>query len=204
MVPTARRTSRLLAASAVVAAVLAAAALLLPAPLTDVFFAGIVLTSVLFAVIGAAGAWTDRTALVWVAALLSVGLSLAGAMSIGLFLAPAALLLLGSAVAAQAAGPREGVRERVVADPPSARERLLKALAGGVSVGVGAGLVDAGAFDRELFGSCTQETLACALETTNWGAVGLTLLGFGAVAVGGWLVWKQVAVSWVLQRAWAS
>jgi len=199
-----RTLSRALAALAVVAALLAAAVLLSPAPLADVFFAGIVLLSPLFAAVGAAGAWTDRTALVWVATLLSVGLTLVGVMSVGLLFAPAALLLLGSAVAARAAGPDRAARERIVADPPEPRERLQKALLGVASVVVGAVLVDVAALDRDLFGSCAQETLGCVLETTNWGLVGLTLLGFGAVAVGGWLLWRQVYVTRLLARARAS
>ena len=201
MVPSNRETSRLLAALALLAGVFASGVLLFPTPLSDAFFAGIILLNPLFAAVGAAGAWTDRAVVVWVAALLSVGLSLVGAMSVGLFFAPTALLLLGSAVAAQAAGPRSGVRERIVADPPSSRERLLRTLAGAASILVGVGLVNVGAFGQELFGSCARETLACALETTNWGAVGVTVLGFAAVAVGGWLVWKQVYVSRVLRRA---
>ncbi|WP_435116026.1 hypothetical protein [Halolamina sp. C58] len=201
MVPATRETSRLLAALALPVSLLASAALLFPAPLSDAFFAGVVLLNPLFAAVGIAGAWTDRTVVVWVAALLSVGLSVVGMLSVGLLFAPTALLLLGSALAAQAAGPRAGVRERIVADPPSGRERLLRTLAGAASILVGVGLVTGGAFERELFGSCARETLACALETTNWGAVGVTLLGFAAVAVGGWVVWKQVYVSRVLRRA---
>ena len=201
MVPANRETSRLLAGLALLASLLASAALLLPTPRSDAFFAGIVLLNPLFAAVGVAGAWIDRTVVVWVAALLSVGLSLVGAMSAGLFFAPTALLLLGSAVTAQAAGSRAGVRERIVADPPSDRERLLRALPGAASILVGVGLVNVGTFGQELFGSCARETLACALETTNWGAVGVALLGFAAVAVGGWVVWKQVYVSRVLRRA---
>lgn len=201
MVPSTRETSRLLAALALVAALVASVTLLAPAPLADVFFAGIVLLNPLFAAVGVAGAWTNRTAVIWLAALLSLSLTVVGLLSVGLFFAPTAVLLFGSAVGGQAAGPREGVRERIVAESPSVRARLSWALAGGGSVLVGTGLVYAGAFRQELFGSCAQETLACALETTNWPAVGLTLLGFAAVGVGGWLVWKQVYVSRVLRRA---
>lgn len=197
----ARPLSRALAALAVLAALLASTALLLPDPLTDVFFAGIVLLNPLFAAVGALGAWTERTALVWVAALLSVGLSLVGMLSVGLFFAPTALLLLGSAVAAQVAGPREEVHERIVADPPTIRGRLAKAVAGVAVAVVGAAVVDAAAFDRELFGSCARETLACAVATTNWPAVGLTLFGLGAVAGGLWLLWKQAYVTRVLVGA---
>ncbi|MBP1987346.1 hypothetical protein [Halolamina salifodinae] len=177
--------SRGLAGGAVLAALLASAVLLFPQPPADVFFTGIVLLCPLFAVVGAAGAWTGHTALVWVAALLSVGLTLAGAMSVGLLFAPAALLLLGSAVAAQAAGPDTAAQESLLADPPEARERAQKALLGVAGIVVGAAAVDAAALDRDLFGSCAQETLGCVLQTTNWGLVGLTLLGFGAVAGGG-------------------
>jgi hypothetical protein len=201
MVPDPRTTSRALAALALAASLIASAVLLAPEPLADVFFAGIVLLNPLFAAVGILGAWTSRTPILWVAALLSVGLSLVGMMSVGLFLLPTALLLLGAAVAGQVAGPRVGVREAIVADAPSVRERLLWAVAGVTAVGVGVALVDAGAFDQHLFGSCAQETLACAIETTNWPAVGLTLLGFAAVAVGAWLVWKQVYASRVLRTA---
>ena len=189
----------LLAALAVAAAVLASVVLLTPDPLADAFFAGIVLLSPLFAAVGAVGAWTNRSPVVWVAALLSAVLSVAGMLSIGLFLAPVTLLLLGAAVAAQVAAPGAGAREEILAGAPSRPERLLRAAGGLASVVVGVALVDAGAFDRELFGSCAQETLACALGTTNWLAVGVTLLGFGAVAAGAWLVWKQVYVSRVLR-----
>lgn len=201
MVPNRRTSSQSLAALALAASLLASAALLTPEPLSDVFFAGIVLLNPLFAAVGVVGAWTNRTPVLWVAALLSVGLSTAGMMSVGLFLAPTALLLLGAAAAGQIAGPRAGVREEIIADAPSVRERLLRAVAGLTSVGVGVGLVDAGAFRQELFGSCARETLACALSTTNWPAVGLTLLGFVGVAGGAWLVWKQVYVSRVLRAA---
>lgn len=204
MVPSTRETSRLLAALALVVAVAAAAALLLPDPLADAYFAGIVVLNPLFAAVGVVGAWTERTVIVWVAALLSVGLAVVAMMSIGLALLPTALLLLGSAVAAQAAGPREAVRERILADAPSGRERLLWAAVGLGSIVVGVELVNVGAFRQELFGSCAQETLSCALETTNWPAVGLTLLGFAAVAVGAWVIWKQVYVSRVLRTARAS
>jgi hypothetical protein len=169
-----------------------------------VYFAGVVLLNSLFAAAGVGGAWTNRTVVVWVAALLSAGLSLAGMMTVGLFLAPAAVLLLGAAVAGQSGGPRAGVREAIVADAPSVRERLLWCVLGLTSVGVGVALVDVSVFRQELFGSCAQETLACALSTTNWPAVALTLLGFVGVAGGAWLVWKQVYVSRVLRAARAS
>jgi hypothetical protein len=201
MVPDPRTTSRALAALALAASFLASVALLTPDPLADAFFAGIVLLNPLIAAVGVVGAWRNRTSVLWVGALLSVGLSLVGMMSVGLFLLPTALLLLGAAVAGQVAGPRVGVREAIVDDAPSVRERLLRSAVGLTSVGVGVALVDAGAFDQHLFGSCAQETLACVLETTNWPAVGLTLLGFAAVAVGGWLVWKQVYASRVLRTA---
>lgn len=193
--------SRGLAGGAVVVSLLAAAVLLSPAPLADVFFAGIVLLSPLLAAVGAAGAWTGHTAVVWVAALLSVGLTLVGAMSVGLLFAPAALLLVGSAVAALGAGPDTEAREKLVANPPATRERVQKALFGAAAIVVGAAVVDVAALDRHLFGSCAQETLGCVVETTNWGLVGLTLLGFGAVAVGGWLLWRQVYVTRVLAGA---
>ena len=201
MVPDRRTSSRTLAALALAASLLASAALLTPEPLSDAFFAGIVLLNPLFAAVGVVGVWTNRTPVLWVAALLSLALSTAGMMFVGLFLSPTALLLLGAAVTGQIAGPRAGVREAIIADVPSVRERLLRAVAGLASVGVGVSLVDAGAFRQELFGSCARETASCAISTTNWLAVGLTLLGFAAVALGAWLVWKQVYVSRVLRAA---
>lgn len=196
--PSVETSSRLLGALAVLSAVLASIYLLLPDPLTDVFFSGIVLLSVLFALVGEVGAWTNRTPLVWVAALLLTGLAIAGMMSIGFVIAPAALFMLGAALLSQLAGPRRDVREAIIADPPTVREAVLRTVAGTASVAVGAGLVYAGAFARELFGSCASETLACVLDTTHWDAVGITLLGLAAVGLGGWFVWRQIYVARVL------
>ena len=190
--------SRLLSVLAILSASVAVTYLLFPNPLTDVFFAGIVMLSVVFALVGGIGAWTNRTPLVWVAALLLMGLSLLGMMSIGFFLLPAALLLLGAAVFSQMAGPRTGVREAIIANPPTEQEIVRKKRVGTAAVVVGLGLVYVGAFERELFGSCVSETLACALDTTNWDAVGLTVLGLIAVSYGGWLLWKQAYTTRVL------
>ena len=192
------RISRLLSALAILFASVAGGALLLPDPLADAFFAGWVLFGVGLSLVGGVGARTNRTPLVWVAALLLAGLAIAGMMSIGLFLAPAALCLLGSAVFSQLAGPRADVREAITADPPTASDLVRKSLLGIGSMAVGIGLVYVGAFTQELFGACASETLACALDKTHWDAVGITLLGLLAVGFGGWLVWKQVYVARVL------
>lgn len=183
--------SQFLSVLAVLSASGAVLLLLFPNPLADIFFAGIVTLSVIFAGVGGIGAWTNRTPLVWGGALLLTGLSLIGMMSIGFLLAPAALFLLGAAVCSQLAGPRMDVREAILADPPTTQEIAWKTLLGISSVIGGLGLVYAGAITQELFGSCARETLACALETTNWSGVGLTLLGLFAVSYGGWLLWKQ-------------
>lgn len=195
---TSHTVSRFLSVLAILSASGAVTVLLLPNPLADVFFAGIVMLSVLFAVIGGIGAWTNRTPLVWVAAFLSTGLSLLGMMSIGVFLVPATLFLFGAAVFSHLAGPRTDVREAIVANPPPEREIVRKKLVGIASAVVGGGLVYGGAFAQDLFGACARETVACALETTNWGAAGLTVLGSTAVSFGGWLLWKQAYLRRVL------
>ncbi len=189
---------RLLSVLAFLSASVAVILLLLPNPLADVFFAGIVMLSILFTLVGGIGVWTNRTPLVWVAALLLTGLSILGMMSVGFIFVPAALLLLGAAAFSRMAGPRTGVRESILASPPTEREIVRKTLVGTGVVVVGVGLVYVGAFARELFGSCASETLACALDTTNWGAVGVTVLGLVAVSYGGWLLWKQASIIRVL------
>lgn len=197
--PDALTTSRLLGGLAVLLAVVAAVVLLFPRPLADAFFAAWVLFVVVLAIVGALGAWTRRTALVWVSALLLTGLTVVGMLSIGLFVAPAALALLGSAVALQLTGPRAGAHEAIRADPPSVLEAVLKTIGGIVAVVLGGGLLYEGTLVRELFSrGCASETLNCALAVTRWDAVGLALLGLAAVWLGGWLVWKQVAVGRVL------
>jgi MFS family permease len=190
--------SRLLSVLAIISASVAVTFLLFPNPLADVFFAGIILLSVIFALIGGIGAWTNRTPLVWVAALLLTGLSILGMMSIGFLLAPAALLLLGAAIFSQMAGLRTDVRKAITTDPPMRQEILQKMLLGIGSVAGGLGLVYVSAFKQELFGSCANETVVCALETTNWSAVGLTVLGLVGISVGGWLIWKQIYITRVL------
>lgn len=190
--------SRLFSALAILSASSAAGLLLFPAPLADAFFAGWVVGSVGISLVGGIGAWTNRTPLVWVAALFLTGLSIVGMWSIGLFIAPAALFLLCSAVFSQLAGPREGVREAIISDPPPVRETALKALAGVGSVAVGGWLVYAGSIERHLFGACLAETLTCVVEKTHWDAVGVTVLGLIAVGLGGWVIWKQIYVARVL------
>lgn len=191
--------SRLLATSAVVLAGVAAVALLVPRPLADAFFAAWVLVAVALAGVGALATWTRRTALVWVAALLLSGLSVVGMWSVGLFVAPAAVVLLGAAVASHWTGPRPGSHEAVLEDPPSVLEAVLKTLAGAGLVVVGAGLTYEGTFVRELFTrGCVSETLGCALAVTRWDAAGLAVLGLAGLGLGGWVVWRQVAVGRVL------
>lgn len=189
---------RLLSALAVLSAVVAAVYLLLPTPLADVFFAAWVVGSVLLALVGGVAAWTNRTPLAWVAALLMTGLSIVAMTSLGLFTAPSAVFLLGAALLSQLAGPREDVREAIAANPPTVRETALKAGAGVGSIAVGAVLVYVNAIARELFEACASETVACVVEATHWLAVGGTVLGLLAISVGGWLVWKQVYVARVL------
>ncbi len=197
--PDALTVSRFLAGLAVVLATLAAIVLLVPRPLADAFFAAWVLFAVVLAVVGALGAWTRRTALVWVTALLLAGLSIVGMWSLGPFVAPASLALLGAAVASLWTAPRPGVHEAILDNPPSVLEAVLKTLAGVVLVGVGIGLVYDGAIVRELFArGCSSETLSCMLAVTRWDAVGLSLLGSAGIGSGGWLVWKQVAIGRVL------
>jgi hypothetical protein len=196
--PQSQTVSRLLSALAVISATVASAFLLLPNPLADVFFGGIVLLSVLFALVGVIGVWTNRTPLVWVAAFLSSGLSILGMLTIGIYLAPAALLLLGAAVFSQLAGPRPGVRETIVANPPTEQELVRKKGVGTVAVVFGVALVYGGAFAQEMFGSCASETLTCALDKMNWGAVGLTVIGLIAISLGGWVLWKQIYITRVL------
>lgn len=196
--PRSQTVSRLLSVLAVISATVASAFLLLPNPLADVFFGGIVLLSVLFALVGAIGVWTNRTPLVWVAALLSTGLSILGLLSIGIYLATAALLLLGAAIFSQLAGPGPGVREAIVANPPTEQELVRKKQVGTGAVVVGVALVYVGAFAQELFGACASETVACALDKTNWGTVGLTVIGLIAISLGGWMLWKQIYITRVL------
>lgn len=196
--PTSQTVSRLLSVLAILFACIAVTYLLLPNPLADVFFAGIVMLSVIFALVGGIGVWTNRTPLVWVAALMVTGLTFLGMMSIGVFLVLAALLLVGAAIFSQLAGPRMDVQETIIANPPTEREVVRKKQLGAGSVVVGVGLVYVGAFTQELFGACASETLACALNKTNWGAVGLTVLGLVAISLGGWLLWKQAYITRVL------
>jgi hypothetical protein len=190
--------SQLLSVGAILSAILAVTALLLPNPLADVFFAGIVMLSVLFTLVGGIGTWTNRTPLVWVAALLLTGLTVLGMISIGFYFIPSALLLLGAAVFSQLAGPRPEIRDSILADPPTKQDLIQKMLAGIGTIVVGFGVVYISDFTRELFGSCARETLACGLNTTNWGAVGLTVFGLFAVIYGGWLLWKQSYIIRVL------
>lgn len=196
--PTSQTVSRFLSVLAFLAASVAVTYLLLPNPLADVFFAGIVMLSVVFTFVGGVGAWTNRTPLVWVAALLLTGLTLLGMLSVGIFLVPAALLLLGAAIFSQLAGPRPDVRESIIANPPPERDLVRKKQVGTGAVLGGVGLVYVGAFAIGLFGACASETLACALDTTHWGAVGLTVLGLVAVSYGSWLLWKQAYITRVL------
>jgi hypothetical protein len=194
----AQRNARLSSALAVLAATAAAVALLASGPLDDAFFTAWVLFGVTLAVVGAVGAWTNRTPLVWVAALVFAGLTILGLLSIGVFFAPAAFLLLVSAAFSQRAGPRAGVRESILSDPPARSELGLKGLGGAGAMAVGAWLVSRGAFARDLFGACARETLDCALAVANWMGIGLTLAGLVVIGFGCWLVWTQAYVVRVL------
>ena len=186
------KVSRLLSGLAILSASVAGAYLLLPNPVGDVFFAGWVLLGVLLSIVGGIGAWTNRSPLIWVAAILLIGLTVTGLLSIGRFIAPAAFFMLGSALFSQLAGPRTENVDAITTDPPTESEVLQKTLAGFGSVVVGVGLVYVGAFAQELFGACASETIACAIEKTQWGAVGVSVLGLIAISLGGWLFWRLI------------
>lgn len=198
-VPDATTVSRFLAAVAVLVTVLAAVAFLLPRPLADAFFAGWVLFSVGLALLGAVAAWTRRRPLLWLAALAMTGLSVVGMWSIGAAIAPAALSLLVSAGLLEWVAPRPPGRPANSRARHSPRASLAKAL-GGAGAGVlGGWLLYQGTVVRELFArGCARETLACALAVTRWDAVGLSAVGLAAIGVGGWLVWRQLAVDRVV------
>ncbi|MFC7081369.1 hypothetical protein [Halorussus caseinilyticus] len=202
MVSTANSTGtgrRLLGSLAVLFAVVAAAVVLLPNPLADAFFAAWVVGSVLIALVGGIAAWTNRTPLAWVAAVLLTGLSITAMLSFGPYVAPAAVCLLGAALLSHRTGPRGNARKTIAANPPSVRETVLKTGAGLGSIVLGAVLVYVSAVTGSgLFDACANETLACALENTHWFAVGGSVLGLLAVGVGGWLLWKQIYVARVL------
>jgi hypothetical protein len=166
--------------------------LLLPDPLGDVFFAGWVLLGVLLSIVGGIGAWRNRSPLIWVAAISLIGLTIVGILSIGRFIAPAGFFMLGSALFSQLAGPRTENLEAIRTDPPTESEVVWKTLAGIGSVVVGVGLVYVGAFAQELFGACASETIACAIEKTQWGAVGVSVLGLIAISLGGWLFLRLI------------
>lgn len=197
--PQTASVSRFLGAIAAIWTFVAATLLLSPRPLADAFFAGWVVIAVALALTGAVAAWTRRTPIVWVAAILLSGLAVVGVMSVGLYIAPAALALLVSAGLLQLTGPREWPREAILAEPPTVLEAVLKTLAGAIVVVLGVGLVYEGAVGRELFlRGCANETLVCALAVTNWDAVGLTIVGLAALGGGAYLVWRQVYVGRVL------
>lgn len=193
--PPASTISRLLGALAALSAVVAAGVLLFPDPLADAFFAGWVTVGVGLALIGAVAAWTNRTPLVWTTALLLTGLAIAGMWSIGLFVAPAAIALLGASLFLQLASSRSNAQGAVPANPPTKREILHRAVAGTAFVIVGGSLVYLGAIGRELFSACASETLECAIDSLQWDAVGITVVGVSAVGIGGWVLWKQIYVS---------
>lgn len=196
----ARTASRLLGTLAAAAAAVAAGTILLPEPLADVFFAGWVLAAVGLAAVGGVAAWTDRTALVWLTALLLSGLAVLGMWSIGTYVAPAALFLLGAAVCSQLAGPRVADRVAPGLEPAAVPASAPRTLAGAGAIAAGGWLAYAGAVERGLFGACARETLACALAVARWEAIGLTGLGLALVAVGGWMCYRQLrlarAVGW--------
>ena len=133
--------------------------------------------------------------------ILLTGLSIIGMLSIGIFIAPAALFLLVAALLSQLSGQRTEVQEAILENPPTVPEAVLRTLAGAVSMAVGVIMVYFGAFSQELFGVCASETVACALDKTNWVAVGLTVLRLIILSLGGWLLWKQVYIARVLASA---
>lgn len=190
--------SRSLGVLALLCAVVAAGVLLFPDPLADAFFAGWVLLSVATAVVGCAAAWTGQRPLIWVAALVLVGLSIVGLWSIGLFVAPAALSLLGAAIAAQVTGRSEDRHNAILADPPSRQDVARKALLSASALLVGGALVYDGAVRRELFDACARETVACAVAAVHWDAAVVTVVGLIALALGGWLLWTQLYVARIL------
>lgn len=194
----ARTVSHLFSILAILSASVAAIYLLLPNPLADAFFAGWVLVSVILTLVGGIAVWTNRTPLVWVAALLLTALSIVGMWSIGLFIAPAALFLLGAALLSQRASPQEDIQEAIIDNPPTVPETVLKTLTGIGSVAIGGGFIYVGAARRGLFGACATETLNCALAKAHWEAVGITVFGLIAVGLGGWLLWKQIYITRVL------
>lgn len=195
---TAETASRVLSGIAIALTGIAAVVFLFPDPLADVFFAAWVLGSVSIACLGGFAAWTNRTPLAWIAALSLTAISILGMWSIGFYLAPSALLLLGSALLLQSAGPRTALRESIVADPPTVPETVLKTLVGVVALHVGSGFVYFGAISRDLFDACARETLDCTLANTHWDAVGITLVGLLVIGLGGWVLWKQMYVAHVL------
>lgn len=189
--PDAEAVGRALSVLAVVVLLIAAGVLLFPSPLADAFFAAWVAGGVAVSVVGAVAAWTSRTPLVWVTALLLVGLSILGMWSVGFLVAPAALCLLGSAVLLRGTDRRERVRRAILADPPSAREAAAKTLVGAAFVVAGGGIAYAASVARPLFDACARETLPCAVENTHWDAVAATVVGLVVLAVGCRLVWTQ-------------
>lgn len=192
-----RTASRLLSAVAILFASVAAGYLLLSGLLGDVFVAAWMLGSVGLSLVGGVAAWTNRTLLAWVAALLLTGISILGLMSIGLFIAPAAVCLLGAALLLQRAQPSEDSQKANDTELPTVRDAVSKTLAGTSSVAVGLWLVYVSALLRDLFGACARETLPCVIDKTHWGRVGISVLGAAMVGFGGWLLWKQVSVSGV-------
>ncbi|MFB6353019.1 MAG: hypothetical protein ABEJ92_02940 [Halobacteriales archaeon] len=188
----AERLARVLSGLALVSALVAAGWLLWPAALGDAFFAAWVVFAVALTSIGTAATWTRRRPLVWVTALLLVGLAVVGMWSIGFFVAPSALLLLATALVLQLGGVGATPPPP---DPPSAREAVGRTLLGVVAIALGGGLAYEGAVVRELFSrACGGETPACALAVTNWDGVGLSVLGLVGIGLGGWLVWRQLAI----------
>lgn len=188
----AERLARALSGLAVLSALAAAGWLLWPRPLADAFFAAWVVFAVALTAVGTAATWFRRRAVVWLTALLLVGLSIVGMWSIGFVIAPAALTLLATALVLQVAGVG-GTPPPT--DPPSGREAIGRTLGGVAAIAVGAALAYEGAVVRALFSrACGSETLACALAVTNWDGVGLTVLGLVGIGVGGWLVWRQLAI----------
>jgi hypothetical protein len=152
------------------------------------------------ALLTGAAAWTDRPPLVWVGALVLLGISVLGAMTIGFYAAPAAFFALASAVLLSASGRRERVERAVRSAPPTILEAVLKTFLGAVAVALGALLAYSGA-SAGLSEACAVETAACVLENTHWNRVTGTAIGLGFGVLGAWTVFVQVRSARILTQA---
>lgn len=145
-------------------------------------------------------AWADRPPLVWVGALVLLGISVLGAMTLGFYAAPAALFALASAVLLSASGRRERVERAVRSAPPTMLEAVVKTLLGAVAVALGVSLAYYGT-SAGLSEACAVETAACVLESTHWNHVAGTAIGLGLGILGVWTVFVQIRSARMLARA---